>query len=91
MKNYPLFFTQEAKARIRHLHPIVKREIRLALEELKQNPWEGKILQRELTGFLSLRLKQYRILYQIDEDKNRIDILTLGLRKTIYEEFSKKR
>ncbi len=90
MKPYTLSFAQEAKIRIRHLHPTVKKEIRLALEELKQNPWEGKILQRELTGFLSLRVKQYRILYQFDEEKGHINILTVGVRKTIYEEFSKQ-
>lgn len=90
MKPYTLSFAQEAKIRIRHLHPTVKKEIRLALEELKQNPWEGKILQKELTGFLSLRVKQYRILHQFDEEKRHIDILTIGIRKTIYEEFAKK-
>lgn len=90
MKPLILVFAKEAKERIRHLHPTLKRELRAALDELKENPWEGKILQRELTGFLSLRVKHHRIIYQFDEEKDRIDILTIGPRKTIYENLARK-
>lgn len=90
MKIFHFSFSPEARQKIRHLPPSVKKEVRACLEELKENPWEGKILQRELTGLLSLRVKNYRILYQIDDDKKEIAVLTLGIRKTIYEEAAKK-
>lgn len=90
MNPFNLLYTKEAKDRLRHLHPRLKQQIRLALDDLKENPWCGKPLQRELTGLFSLRVQHYRILYTIDEKKGEIFILTLGERKTIYEEFTKK-
>lgn len=86
MKPFTLSYTVEAAKRIRHLHPALKQEIRMALDSLTEEPWSGKSLKRELMGLLSLRVKAYRIIYHIDEKKGRIVILTLGKRKTIYEE-----
>ena len=83
-----LHSTAEARLKIRHLHPVLKQEIRSCLDQLAQNPWLGKPLQRELWGVYSLRAKNYRILYQIKEEQNRIELLTLGPRKIIYQNFS---
>ena len=90
MKPYSIVYTTEARTKIRHLHPVIKQQIRASLEQLGINPWLGKRLQRELSGVFSLRFKSYRVLYWVDENKQRIEILTLGPRKTIYEQFSKK-
>jgi len=90
LKPFTLLYTAEAKTRIRHLHPTIKQEIRVALEELKENPWIGKRLQRELTGLFSLRVRNYRILYWINVEKRQIEILTLGPRKTVYDDFLAK-
>lgn len=90
MKPFTLIYTPEARSRVRHLHPAIKKEIRAAIEEIAENPWEGKRLQRELFGLFSLRVKNYRIIYTVDETKKVLKILTLGLRRTIYEEMEKK-
>ncbi|MBI5299731.1 MAG: type II toxin-antitoxin system RelE/ParE family toxin [Deltaproteobacteria bacterium] len=90
MKPFTLIYTPEARSRIRHLHPAIKKEIRAAVEIIAENPWEGKRLQRELFGLFSLRVKNYRIIYTVDETKKVLKILTLGLRRTIYEEMEKK-
>lgn len=76
--------------RIRHLHPALKHDVRCALEGLREDPWAGKALQRELRGLYSLRVKHFRILYRIDDRKARLEILTLGPRKTIYEGFTRE-
>lgn len=85
-----LTYTPEAKQRIQKLHPVLKRDIRNALEELPDNPWLGKKLQRELYGMLALRVRTYRILYWVNEEKKTIEVLTLGPRKSIYDDFTSK-
>lgn len=83
-------YTAEAKHRIRHLPPVTKQQIRSALEGLQENPYEGKALQRELIGRYSLRVKNYRIIYQVDENSRRLRVLTLGPRQTIYDDMRRR-
>jgi mRNA-degrading endonuclease RelE of RelBE toxin-antitoxin system len=44
-------------------------------------------LQEELVGFKSLRFKQYRIIYLLNEEKEIIQIIHIGQRKDVYEQF----
>ncbi len=91
MKAFRLTYTAEAKQCIRHLHPAIKQEIRAVVEELRENPFLGKRLQRELNGIFSLRVRNYRILYSLHETKRTILILTLGIRRTIYEDYAEEK
>lgn len=91
MKPFRLCYTDEARVRIRHLHPAIKQHIRDALRRLEADPWQGKPLQRELAGLFALRIRHYRVLYCVLPSQRRIDVLTLGPRKTIYTEATKRR
>jgi addiction module RelE/StbE family toxin len=86
MKKWKMRFTPESAGLLSKLHPENKKLIKQALVELRQNPHTGKDLQEELAGFKSLRLKHYRIIYNIDEDKNCIQIYHIGRRKDVYEQ-----
>ena len=83
-----LTYSHEAKERIRFLPPEIKKGIKEILEGLSENPYLGKPLQRELSGFWSVAFKHYRIIYKILDDQNKIGVYSLGRRKDIYEEFS---
>lgn len=85
-----LSYSPEAKQIIRNLPPEIKQGIRFLLEGLREGPYGGKPLQRELIGFYSLRYKRYRIIYKPLPDKGEIRIYTIGLRREIYVEFTKK-
>jgi mRNA interferase RelE/StbE len=50
---------------------------------LKNNPHAGKPLRGEWKGVYSLRMGDYRILYQIKRDE--IILLVVGHRKRVYE------
>ena len=89
MKKWEMRFTPEAARLLSKLHPEHKKLIKQALVELRQNPHSGKDLQEELAGFKSLRLKQYRIIYNIDEEKNFIQVYHIGRRRDIYEQFKR--
>ncbi len=80
-----LLYSREAKERIKSLPPEIKRGIKESLENLQSNPYQGKALQKELSGFYSLRFQKYRIIYEILSPQ-KIYIRTLGHRKNVYED-----
>jgi mRNA interferase RelE/StbE len=86
MKKWKMRFTPESSRLLSKLHPENKKLIKQALTELQQNPYTSKDLQEELSGFRSLRLKQYRIIYNINEEKNFIQIYNIGRRRDVYEQ-----
>ena len=87
MKKWKMRFTPESSRLLSKLHPENKKLIKQALIELRQNPHTGKDLQEELSEFKSLRLKQYRIIYNINEEENFIQIYHIGQRRDVYEQF----
>jgi mRNA-degrading endonuclease RelE of RelBE toxin-antitoxin system len=87
MKKFKMRFTPEASRLISKLHPENKKLIKQALNDLRQNPYTGNDLQEELYGFKSFKFKRYRILYNIDEKNNFIQIFYIGHRRDVYEQF----
>ena len=89
MKKWKMRFTPESSRLMSKLHPENKRLIKQALTDFQQNPYTGKDLQEELSGFKSLRLKQYRIIYDINEEKKFIQIYNIGPRRDVYEQLKR--
>ena len=75
----------EIVAFIRGCHPQLKRKIRAGLQRILTEPESGKSLKDELEGLKSYRISRFRIIYRISSKKI-IDVVTIGPRKTIYEE-----
>lgn len=84
-----LIYSQESGEQIRILPPEIKKGIKQVIELLKQNPYSGKMLQKELMGFRSIAFKRYRIIYKILTEKNILRIYAVGARKNIYINFSR--
>ena len=89
MKKFGMRYTPETSRLLSKLHPENKKLIRAALEDLRKNPYAGSDLQEELYGFKSFKLKRYRVLYSINEEDNIIQILHIGHRKDVYEQFNR--
>jgi mRNA interferase RelE/StbE len=87
MKNIRLKFTLEAARLLAILHPEAKKLIKTSLEELRQNPYLGDDLQQELSGFKSYKIKRYRVLYDINEEEEVIQVYYVGHRRDVYEQF----
>lgn len=87
MKKFRMKFTPESSRIISKFHPENKKLIKKALVELSKNPYAGNDLQEELYGFKSFKLKRYRVLYNINEEDNTIQIFHIGHRKDVYEQF----
>lgn len=87
MTLYRARYTPVAAESIRHLHPSVKQAIRGAIRDLTADPFLGHPLTCELTGFRSLRVSRYRVIYRIQEEDRAVEIHLVGPRKDIYEVF----
>ena len=47
----------------------------------------GKLLEKDLAGYLSIRTRRFRVIYRINPDDHIIEIHYVGHRKDIYELF----
>ena len=87
MSAYQIRYTPMAAETIRHLHPSVKQAIREAIRGLSGDPYKGNPLAFDLTGFRSLRVSRYRVIYRIQEADRALEIHLAGHRRDIYEVF----
>lgn len=82
---YQVRFTKEAKKDIAKLTPKLKQKLQeIIRDKISVNPYRGKKLVGDLTGFFSIRLSyQNRIIYTIDQDQQ---IIYIHRAKTHYGE-----
>ena len=82
---YHLVYSQISRDQIRSLHPQIKPVVKRRIQELKDNPFTGIALEKELSGYRSIRAKRFRIIYKILQKENAVQIHYVGHRKDIYE------
>lgn len=82
---FKLVISPQAQKELKRISKEHQRAIRIALSDLKEDPFLGKSLTRELTGKFSYRVSVYRIIYKISKKDNVVSILTTGHRSTIYQ------
>jgi mRNA interferase RelE/StbE len=85
--SYQLVYSETSRRQIRKLHPQIKPVVKSKIEKLRENPFSGKWLERELSGYLSMRAKRFRVIYKIRENEEAVEIHYVGHRKDIYELF----
>ena len=90
MHKYRLLYSETARNQITKLHPELKPVIRSRLDKLKEEPYTGKSLERELSGYRSFRANRFRIIYKLKENEKIIEIHYVGHRRDIYELFVEK-
>ena len=84
-KKFSLLYSGTSKNLIKKLHPQLKSIIKTKIEQIRENPYLGKHLQNELSGYLSFRANRYRIIYKIDNDMNTVQIHYVGRRRDVYK------
>jgi mRNA interferase RelE/StbE len=82
-KNFELTFTQEFLKRLKRLDRKTQIRILKELKTLEEKPFAGKQLVGRLSEVMSFRVGDYRIIYQLSEQK--IIIRTIGHRKKVYD------
>ena len=84
---YQLLYSETSRKQIRKLHPQIKPFVKLKIEKLQKSPFSGKWLEKELSGYLSLQAKRFRVIYKVSDVDQTLEIHYVGHRKDIYELF----
>ena len=90
VEKFKLIYSETCINQIKKPHPYLKPIVKAKIEFISANPYMGKLLEKELSGYLSFRAKRYRIIYKVEEDTKTIEIHYIGLRKDIYETFGEQ-
>mgnify|MGYP001056358581 FL=1 len=78
----------KAAKTLERLEKPIRQRIKERLRELKAHPEKiGK--QLIYSNFWSLRIGDYRAIYEINREKYQVIILFIGHRKKVYDDFSK--
>ena len=85
--SYQLLYSETSRKQIRKLHSQIKPVVKSKIEKLQENPFSGKWLEKELSGYLSLQAKRFRIIYKVRYNDQTVEIHYVGHRKDIYELF----
>lgn len=81
-----LLHSKAAKS-LEKLNGRVELEIKRKLAQLGDRPTLGKRLR--YSNFRSLRVGDYRVIYEIWRAEKKVAVLFIGHRKRVYEDFSK--
>lgn len=82
---YKIILEKKPENFFRKLERKEQERITKKFNELEENPELGKPLTANLSGLWSLRVGDYRAIYQIKQNELIILILKLGHRKNIYD------
>jgi mRNA interferase RelE/StbE len=82
---YKIKLTAKARNELKKLSQKNQLSIGYIIEELKDNPFSGKPLARELIRRYSYRVGVYRIIYKVNKKDKIVTIISAGHRATIYE------
>ena len=81
---YQILFSKEAENFLKKLDKVIRLRILNKLESLKENPELGKPLTVNLAGLWSLRIGDYRVLYETRNNDLLILVIKIGHRKNVY-------
>lgn len=81
---YRIKLTAQVRKELKNLKKIYQDGVKATIEEIKENPFIGKPLSKELFGKYSYRVGPYRIIHSINKKDNLINILTAGHRSIVY-------
>lgn len=85
---FTILLHPKAAKELERLEGTLKTRVKERLGELKDNPESiGKALKP--SDFWSLRIGDYRAVFEIDHAKKHVIVLFIGHRKKIYDDFSK--
>lgn len=81
---FKLRLTQRAKKELQDISKRHRQALSEIFKDLKDDPYLGKPLTRELTGKFSYRVGIFRIIYKINQKDEEVLILTAGHRSIVY-------
>lgn len=86
--SFGVFLHPKAVRFLKKADPSLRRKIREDLAELADSA-EEKGERLILSPFWRLRVRDYRVIYEIDREHSRVIVLFIGHRRDVYDEFSR--
>jgi len=83
---YIIILEKEAEKFLGKIDKTIAERITKKIHELKNNPELGKPLVGRLSGLWSLRIGDYRAVYQIRKSELVVLVLKIGHRKDVYHQ-----
>ena len=74
----------KAHKQLRKLHRKDQRRIAACIDELAHDPYLGKRLEGSLSGYWSIRVWPYRIIYTIEKKIVTVTVVAIGDKKDAY-------
>ena len=85
---YSVLLHPKATKELQRIDPKIRERIVNLARELRETPAKtGRLLKN--SDFWSLRVGDYRVIYQIDTEKKQVVILFVGHRSKVYDDFTK--
>lgn len=81
---YKVILTEEAEKFLKKCDKSIKNRTLNKLEDLEENPRLGKPLTANLSGLWSLRIGNYRAIYQVKDNEIIVVVIEIWHRKKIY-------
>jgi mRNA interferase RelE/StbE len=86
--SYQVLLHPKAAKELKDMHEPYRTQVNESLKELMFEPEnKGKILVG--SKYLSLRVGDYRAIYEINHDEKQVIVLYIGYRKNVYDDFTK--
>ena len=85
--SFAVLLHPKAARSLKKLPSSVRARIVAAAKELEGSPEKGD--QLKPSQFWRLRVGDYRVIYEIDRQTNRVIVLYVGHRRNVYDDFSR--
>ena len=82
--SFEIVLTAESEDFIKKCDKAIRNRIMKSLRKLEDEPESGKPLTSILTGLWSLRIGDYRAIYQIKNKELIVIVIKIGHRKNVY-------
>lgn len=84
MRRRELRIQDDVRDAIRATHPEARKKIWRAIDELRDDPFEGRALREQLVGLWRFPVGRLRIVYRFDAGK--FEVVAVAPRVTVYED-----
>lgn len=83
---YRLQFKRSAEKELRHLRPVDRDRLVSAIRGLRQSPRPPGCKKLKWVGVWSLRVGDYRVIYDVDDEAQLVTVYKIGHRRDVYRE-----
>jgi mRNA interferase RelE/StbE len=85
--SYAILLHPKANDFLKTIEKNLQHRLKQKIKELRSNPKKGKKMKH--SDFYRLRIGEYRVIYELDLNKEQVNVLYIGHRKNVYDDFSR--